>query len=95
MVASFAAADKLHGGKEPGRDVYHCQASLTITADGKISPRAPLPTLTFTTTGLVDSDTLTTQPTLSTTATTSSRPRDVRNHDQRSRGFIKLYDYLM
>ena len=48
-------------------------ASLTITADNKFkSDGAPLPTLTSTSTGLVDGDSLTTQPTLSTDATAAS-----------------------
>ena len=51
------------------------QAQLTITADNKIkSQGAPLPTLTFTCKDLVGDDTLTTQPTLATTATTASVP---------------------
>ena len=47
--------------------------ALTITADNKMKAEGvPLPTLTFTCTGLVNGDNLTTQPSLATTAVASS-----------------------
>jgi hypothetical protein len=50
-------------------------APLTITADNKIkSEGAPLPTFTFTYTGLVNGDSLTTPPSLATTAMAASAP---------------------
>ncbi len=73
VVASFAGSQSYTAAKSQAVTFTITPAQLTITADSKINPKgAPLPTLTFTSTGLVGSDTLTTQPTLSTTATTSS-----------------------
>jgi cyclophilin family peptidyl-prolyl cis-trans isomerase len=72
VVASFAGSANYAAVKSQATFTI-AKASLTITADNKIHAKgASLPTLTFTTTGLVADDSLTTQPTLSTTATTSS-----------------------
>jgi hypothetical protein len=48
-------------------------ATLTVTADNKVKVvSGPMPTLTYTVTGLVGSETLQTEPTLSTDATSTS-----------------------
>jgi cyclophilin family peptidyl-prolyl cis-trans isomerase len=73
VVASFAGSTDYSAAQSQPVTFTIAQASLTITADNKVLPvGAPLPTLTFTSTGLVAGDSLTTQPTLSTTATTGS-----------------------
>ena len=73
VVASFAGSTDYSAAQSQPVTFTIAQAPLTITADNKVLPvGAPLPTLTFTSTGLVEGDSLTTQPTLSTTATTGS-----------------------
>ena len=72
-ITASGAADSDYNIQYVSGTLTVTPASLTITADNKFkSDGAPLPTLTFTSTGLVDGDSLTTQPTLSTDATAAS-----------------------
>ena len=67
--------------------------ALTITADNKIkSEGAPLPTFTFTYTGLVNGDSLTTPPSLATTAMAASAWH-VSDHARRSSRRVELHDH--
>jgi hypothetical protein len=73
VVASFAGSADYAAAQSQPVTFTIAQASLTIAADNKVqSLGAPLPTLTCTSTGFVNGDSLTTQPTLSTSATTGS-----------------------
>ena len=73
VVASFAGSQSYTAAQSQVVTFTIAPAQLTITADNKIEAEgASPPTLTFTTTGLVNGDSLTTQPTLSTTATAAS-----------------------
>ena len=73
-------------------------AALTITADNQTKVYgAALPTLTASYSGFVNGDTpasLTTQPTLSTTATAASHVRRLCHHGQRRGGF-RLHHQLL
>ena len=72
-ITASGAADNDYTIKYVAGALTVTPASLTITANNKFkSDGAPLPTLTFTCAGLVDGDSLTTQPTLSTDATAAS-----------------------
>ena len=72
-------------------------AMLTITADNQTKVYgAALPTLTASYSGFVNGDTsasLTTQPTLSTTATASSHVPAVLRHHRQRRGRLRLHDH--
>ncbi len=73
VVASYAGSSNYTTAQSQAVTFTIATAQLTITADNEtVAQGAPLPTLNFTTTGLVNGDSLTTQPTLSTTATTGS-----------------------
>ena len=72
-IMASGAVDADYSISYVGGSVLVLPATLTITADSKIKTYgAALPTLTYTVTGLVGSETLTTMPTLSTSATATS-----------------------
>ena len=72
-IAASGAVDSDYTITYAGGTLVVIPATVTVTADNKTKAYgAALPTLTYTVTGLVGSETLTTLPTLSTSATAAS-----------------------